>query len=1498
MGMNLELNAGSYKVIYVYAIHDGKHDGRIKVGDATYHTSLTIKEIIENNTSSDSDFITSPEIEAAAKKRIDEQTKTADVDYELLWTALAVKPVLSEDSSEILKYESFRDYDLHSILKRSGIQNEFNRDDKKIGEWFTATIDDVKSAFKAHLKGSTSFINSDEKLDITLRKEQLDAVSQASRKFRKGSIENPKRFLWNAIMRFGKTLTSYALVEELQKKQDIKKVLILTHRPVVKAGWHEDFKKYFGSDSEWNFGTKSSLGDTWESLQKSERFIYFASVQDLRGSFNIPLYDDETGEIINADTIFKKNSEVFDTEFDLAVYDESHEGLKTELAQLMDDSVKSKYKLFLSGTPFNIIEDFDQDSVYTWSYLDEQKAKEDWDRDYENFLKDSKNNPYPGSDTNPYGKLPRLEIRTLDTTRILKGNPAIDPSGTSFNFNKFFEVDRNTLVKGSVYEAFSPFKDPGSIDLLLNMISTSDENGRFDKETNEIVKDHRNFPFSRDNSKKDFAHSFWVLPSVEAAVALHERLSAHPNFSDFKVVNATGNNDSGDPLSDVKKAIKENERTITLSVGKLTTGTTVPEWTAVFMLSNMKSPMSYMQTIFRVKSSGSLPDGREKEVGYVFDFAPDRALEMAQITSTHNSKKASKDYEILSPNEKEVALEDSMKELLSYLPIISYDGAQFTQADTNFVMQTVQKVYISRAVDSGFCDSSIFRFDIQSIDDNAMEHFKKLTSIVGTSSKDSAIKRLVISESKLTGEDKKTLDGPPPAKNDPPTVHEKYKEALERLNEDRKNGQKIMQLLRGISARIPMLVFATELEKEITIDTFGSLIDDESWVEFMPKGFSKDDWEIIKEYFNKTVFEGACKEIQNRTKRFSELTIVERVSAVAHMFSSFTNPDKETILTPFSVVNRQYADTLGGLRMVDNDGKWYAKNTRSTESGSEVKAYSWEDIEDSSGDLILEPQWIDTDEDLVKFWKSPETTILDINSKTALYPLYGALSLFAKRKEVLEENLSRFNPEFKPKVSSDEEIWRYIVENQIFVNCRVPYSRKIAERVLAGYEDMRVNASVVDVMIVRNALKEFKLQKYRADGTLAKGLRNLTEDETNEIWKWIFNPTAMKTITEDGRTMTEVNAEKIVKLAEDSNPEAAEKLLEEIMKADKGEKYSAVVSNPPYQMEIEGNKRSASIYHHFVEVSQATSDYISIIHPSRWMQGGFGDGLAEFSQRELSSKKYSAFYDISDAAEIFNTASIAGGINYYLWSSKKTEGEIRYYYDSEYEKKVTLSSGKAHIRDPHLSRIFEDKIMTNRHIGSIVAPLRYYGSDVRRSKEIEEFEEISENFVKVYYTKPGKGVISRNISEKCTNRKTDDWKVMVSKTAHAIVGLAYPRADRIFISEPLSIGSDSFLKVGSFKTKEEAINCLLYLKTDFSSILLGLITPSQNTTSKNYSLIPNINFATGEILDKPGVFLDFSKPETLDDQLAEIYELIEEERESMTKDLKPWKDKTSVTADM
>lgn len=1149
-------STGAFKVLYVYSINDKDHEDRLKVGDATFRTVQTLDEIKSESEALDpskvgSHIIETPGITAAAEARIKQQVGTADVQHTLLWAILAVKP----DSKSAARYAAFRDYDVHNVLLRSGIQKRFTSENKKRGEWFDVTLDQVKKAVEA-LQSGKDAIRSTDLTEIALRPEQNAAVDATLKVFQNGHYDAPREFLWNAIMRFGKTLTSYALIKKLEP--EVKRVLIITHRPVVSSGWYEDFDKSFPENSEWSFASKKTEGESWASVKNREKFVYFASMQDLRGSFNIEklikseasieediskenLTDDSelSSESITSDNsesdkeivseLFTKNEDVFQTDWDLLIFDEGHEGLGTELALKVKDNIRTKYKLVLSGTPFNIIDDFESDNVFTWSYIDEQKASDTW----------KKLHP---DESNPYGSLPKLEIRTYDVSGVFEKHPALDSAKTRFDFGKFFEVDKNTRIIGEVYkDGFHPFANVTAVDQLLNMMIKSDENGVIDAESGIGVLDRKNFPFGSDSSKVDFAHTFWIVPTIDASKALHERLNSLRAYTDFKVVNATANNAGDDTLKTVKNAIKTNKRTITLSVGKLTTGTTIPEWTGILMLSNMDSAMRYMQTIFRVKSSGSLSDGRLKETGYVFDFAPDRSLKLVlQGARASQRVKATDDGGELDFYERQKLEREEVSDVLKYLPIIAYDGAGFTKTDTSRLMKTINRVYISQTVDNGFDDTKLYDFDIHGITADDLKLFEETKKIVGASSKDQSVKNIVIAESQLSKEHQKS------AKADKLDRDTNSEDIAKNVNLDLQNAKKLMQILKGVSVRLPMLVFATNPEIEITVENFAEIIDEKSWAEFMPKGFARSgtgvSWESLHKFYNKDVFEGACDEVQARTRRMDGMPVLERIAGIANLFSTFRNVDKETILTPWAVVNRQYSDTLGGLRFVDNDGLWYCKDAYGVSGGYSYSDYL--DSKDTVNPLTLDPQWTPVEEDLQKFWDANDTRVLDINSKTALYPLMAAASLWWRT--VHNPNRGR---RAAVSIESEELTWKEIVENQIFVNCRVPYSASIAQRVLAGYGTARVKASVVDVIEVRKVLKKEKFPE------LTKGIKGADSNETTrlkeaaidsaiaDIWKWIFNPESIGTRNEDGTmTVAEERASTVLNMAKDKIVERTQAL--------------------------------------------------------------------------------------------------------------------------------------------------------------------------------------------------------------------------------------------------------------------------------------------------------------------------------------------------------------------
>lgn len=173
--------------------------------------------------------------------------------------------------------------------------------------------------------------------------------------------------LLNAKMRFGKTLTTLQVIKEMKFNRSI----IITHRPVVSDSWEEDFYKIFTKEDGMKFASKGTGYITDSDFSKlGDKFVYFASIQDLRGS-----------SYVNGK--YKKNGSLFDLTWDLVVVDEAHEGTQTALGtdvlkvllEGIDGEKEGTKLLSLSGTPFNILDKYEDDAVFTWDYIQEQQEK-------------------------------------------------------------------------------------------------------------------------------------------------------------------------------------------------------------------------------------------------------------------------------------------------------------------------------------------------------------------------------------------------------------------------------------------------------------------------------------------------------------------------------------------------------------------------------------------------------------------------------------------------------------------------------------------------------------------------------------------------------------------------------------------------------------------------------------------------------------------------------------------------------------------------------------------------------------------------------------------------------------------------------------------------------------------------------------------------------------------------------------------------------------------
>ena len=476
---------------------------------------------------------------------------------------------------------------------------------------------------------------------------------------------------------------------------------------------------------------------------------------------------------------------------------------------------------------------------------------------------------------------------------------------------------------------------------FLNLITRSDENS--------------NYPFAKDKWRNYFRHTLWMVPGVAAAKALSALLSEHPVFSIFNIANVAGEGDeeeeSKEALKKVEEAIGKNPEdsySITLSCGRLTTGVSVKPWTAVMMLSGSYSTAAaqYLQTIFRVQTPAEI-NGMVKEKCYVFDFAPDRALKMMADAVSLSSK----------AGRSEERAKKAMGQLLNFCPIIAVEGTNMSEYNVEQMLVQLKKAYIDKVCANGFDNSHLYNFDLPELSERDLEMFDRLNKIAKASGQSKKPQDVIVNKQGMDEEEYDSNDD----ESTPKPKREKTEEDLQKA-ERKKQRDKIISNLRAISIRIPLLIYGANIpyEMEISIDNITDIVDDVSWEEFMPKGFTKQDFKYFKKYYDPEVFIGAGKQIRSRVKDAENLPVLDRVKEIAEIFSSFRNPDKETVLTPWRVVNMHMSDCLGGYDF-------------------------WNESHTETIDL---PRVVDRDKVTAETFWNPNAKFLEINSKTGLYPLY------------------------------------------------------------------------------------------------------------------------------------------------------------------------------------------------------------------------------------------------------------------------------------------------------------------------------------------------------------------------------------------------------------------------------------------------------------------------------------------------------------------------------
>ena len=1334
------------KLIYIFTIPDEAHSGCVKIGEATLDeaTNLTLPPNCK-------------ELNAAARKRIDQYTKTAGIDYTLRHTELTV-------AIHGGMLTTFNDKAVHEVLLRSGIKRHDFSHKNQGREWFECSVDTALAAIKAVKEGRFSIrANEITPIDdeIEFRPEQKEAIEKTVRKFQSGG----KTMLWNAKMRFGKTLSALQVVKECRYHR----TMILTHRPVVDKGWFEDFHKIFKLFDGYTYGSRE-MGEPFEVLEKvarknpSQHYVYFASMQDLRGAQL-------------AGGKFDKNSAIFKAEYDMLIIDEAHEGTQTELGQNVIKLLTkaNTHVLNLSGTPFNLLEDYSEDEIYTWDYVMEQRAKAEWDINH-------------FGDPNPYAGLPRLNIFTFDLGKALAGFEDIEDS--AFNFKEFFrtwtgdiERDHREMPEGSLGKFIHEDHVRSFLDLII----------KYDPESN--------YPYSTVEFRIAFRHTLWMVPGVKEARALSALLKEHAIFGQFDIVNVAGDGDeeveNDDALKLVEKAMGDNPedtRTITLSCGKLTTGVTVRPWSAVMMLSGSHNTdaKAYMQTIFRVQSPYTTNDGRRKENCYVFDFAPDRTLKVLADTAKVSTKSTA------SQNDRV-----KLGEFLNFCPVIGYNGTKMATYNVENMLEQLKRAYITRVTKNGCDDPRLYNHEmLRKLDAAALEKFAGLHKIIGATKANHTSTDVDMAKTGLTNEQYKELERI--KKKNKKELTEEDKRRLEEAKEKKKNADAAISILRGISIRLPLLMYGAELKDEgqdITLENFAELIDNQSWEEFMPRGVTKELFKEFVPYYDPDMFRAVGRNYRDLVRAADRLAPMERTREIARIFSYFRNPDKETVLTPWRVVNMHIGDCIGGQVFYEEDMQ--------TEG--------------------LKPRLVDHGEVTDKVFKDSDTRILEINSKTGLYPLFMAYSVFAEKLQAYRDThmLATDIP-----VSIQNEIWDKVLRDNIFIVCKTEMAKSITKRTLRGFRQVKVNARYF-------------------------------EDLINKITN---QPDLFVTKVSSGINYWKNNT------------------LEENMK------FNAIVGNPPYQqMTIGHGAQATALYPDFIEIARKLNPlYISMISPSRWMSK-MGIGIKpQWVDGLIRCNHFICIHDYLDASECFPGVEIKGGVNYFLYSSAYS-GKCNYslhqngnisnrfgYLDGGYG--IIIRDAKATEIVAKVNECERGRLMES-NFSLLVGPLHYFDRDEQLGSNWRGFVDKKDDIHSI------KCYVNRQIEQRGYG-----WiKLSDIPKGHATIGLNkiyLPKAggsgnDPIVIGKPIlgepeSVCSFTYLCVGYDPVKhnfsrEECINIISYMKTRFFRYMVSIKKKTQDNPSGVFQFVP---------------LQDWSKP-WIDTELYKKYNLSKDEIDYIESMIKP-----------
>jgi type II restriction enzyme len=1359
--------------------------------------------------------------------RIREQVRTAAFieEFKKLWSAAA----FFEGNKE-----SFTDKAFHKFLEKKGIERKWDLGQ----EWFYFNGEPLKSKdlFDLFRKEKFSALQNDKgKIDYILRFEQNEAVEKAIDYFQK---TEKGEFLWNAKPRFGKTLASY----DLSKRLGANKVLIVTNRPAIANSWFDDFEMFVDG---YNFISETSSLKNRATLTREQHIairpikplITFLSLQDLKGSkYFGGNYD--------------KLRWVADLEWDLLIIDEAHEGVDTGRTDAAFDVIKRKHTLHLSGTPFKALanEKFPKEAIYNWTYLDEQKIKQI---------------ELEEGETGEHTDLPDLKLFTYRISQMITDevNEGIEIDNETrdyaFDLNEFFRAKDKKFVHEDDVKEF------------LKNLSTN-----------------KKYPFSTPELREELKHTFWYVGNrVDSVKALEKLLKEDPIFKDYKVIVAAGdgrsfeeeeNDFKGNESSfqKVKTAIAENDKTITLSCGQLTTGVTVKEWTAVLMLTDIKTPSLYMQAAFRAQNPFKEFRNGElyfKKSAYLFDFAPTRVLEIYDQFANGLNPKAVKG-EITEKDR-----EENIKELLNFFPVISEDvNGEMIELDANKVLTFPNALAATEIVQARFMTNLLFNDSLKGV----FNFPKEVEDILD---------KMQVEKNKRVQRSTNTLD-----LDDARTV----------------NNNKTKEINTNTEIILGEKIFKTNTER--VVDNLLGQNKEQIYVDELIEQVGIVAEPLIAKY--KEVYKATQAETKEVTKQ-----IEEKVKQIAEEYNNAEVKDSEALKQKI-IDTIEFDFVANKVTQKEEEKVEKVQKTKEDEIRDRLRSFTrtipmFIMANDSKDEITIDNFDLELDDndfqELTSITKEEFHKLrdgFDYEEEGERKTFQGVFNKYRFNASIAEFRLKK--DQLANYFTAEHDIFELIPNqktNQIFtpkkvvqmmINQLEEHDPSLFTRTDSTFIDLYMKSGMSITEIVKKLFNNTR-KHYQSDEDC---LKHILENQVHGLAPTPILQGITQSYIFGFDVENKISRRNFVQ--HDISPEAQQgtvkEKLQELLNTKENMKFDAVVGNPPYQESTDGYNRQEPIYQYFYDSAENIGEKYCLISPARFL---FNAGLTkkEWNLKMLNHPNLRVVYYNSKSNELFQNTEIKGGVAAILFDRNKVFGAIQKFIPNDDLRKIAshfadnpntnlpsiIFGGRSDLKfNAEFIKVYPNSIADRLKQIQIKHPeVTELGPNEEYELKSSTLEVLPYVFVNDIPSNPTEyyrilGLVNGKRAWRWIEKKymqprypndnnIENWKVFIPESNGS--GSFGEALSTPAIGEPSDSSTPTFISIGNFNTEVEAKNASNYIKSKLVRCLLGILKITQHNPKLNWSYIPIQDFTNKSDIDWSKSIAE------IDQQLYKKYQLSPEE---------------------